>query len=133
MNQNTKIGIAATIIIIIFVAAAFLLYSHEMSKPQEIKMDYYYLVTCGSCKDSEIIIKELEEKYPLNITKYDAKAPGEGYDRWTELELKSVPCIVMEDGKKFYSQDIKHGRFEKRLEEIMEENENKSFFQRIMS
>lgn len=131
MEKNVKTGlvVAAVILLGLIVISYFAL---ESQKPKDIKMDYYYLENCGSCEEVSEILKDLEQKYNLNITRYNSKKPGEGYDRWSEMELKSVPCIVLENGERYYRQQVKHGQFEKRLQEITEEN-NKSIIEGLFS
>jgi hypothetical protein len=100
------LGLLVLLIIIVIVVGGFYKRFEKFTNPKEFTLKYFYMESCGYCKDFNSVWDNLTETIKntnLETVKYDIRDNGPGADAAELYKVKGAPTIILVDNKKkFY-------------------------------
>jgi thioredoxin-related protein len=100
------LGLLVILIIIVIIIGGFYKRNEKFTNPKEFTLQYFYMETCGYCKEFNDTWKELEDILKLNpkvnTIKYDIRDEGVGTSAAELYNVRGAPTIILVDNKKKY-------------------------------
>lgn len=100
------LGLLVVLIIVVIIVGSFYKRKEKFTNPKEFTLQYFYMETCGYCKDFNDTWTKLEETLKNNSTvntiKYDIRDNSVGTEAAKLYDVKGAPTIILVDNKKKY-------------------------------
>ena len=95
------LGLLVILIIIVIIIGGFYKRNEKFTNPKEFTLQYFYMETCGYCKEFNDTWKELEDILKLNpkvnTIKYDIRDEGVGTSAAELYNVRGAPTIILVD------------------------------------